>query len=191
MPLYRRREANVQMMDFKCVEFVEELMYGQWRKNPLPREVRKDGGRPTAHLGARQRWPWRPRGWRRFRAGAGRGAKRPRAAIPACPTASPICRAPTTRLADAARAPPASRSAMTASRGGSRIRVAQPRSSGRGAKRRRPRGAPPIGGDGSSGAAGNVGGYNNFWIEGRRRFIINGEQRTSIIVDPANGRVPR
>jgi hypothetical protein len=24
-------------MEFKCVEFVEELMYGQWRKNPLPR----------------------------------------------------------------------------------------------------------------------------------------------------------
>jgi len=22
-------------MDFKCVEFVEELMYGQWRKKPL------------------------------------------------------------------------------------------------------------------------------------------------------------
>jgi hypothetical protein len=24
-------------MDFKCVEFVEELMYGQWRKKPLSR----------------------------------------------------------------------------------------------------------------------------------------------------------
>jgi hypothetical protein len=22
-------------MDFKCVEFVEELLYGQWRKKPL------------------------------------------------------------------------------------------------------------------------------------------------------------
>ncbi len=37
MPLYRRLEPNVQLMEFKCVEFVEELMYGQWRKNPLPR----------------------------------------------------------------------------------------------------------------------------------------------------------
>jgi hypothetical protein len=37
MPLYRRLEKNAQLMDFKCVEFVEELMYGQWRKNPLPR----------------------------------------------------------------------------------------------------------------------------------------------------------
>jgi hypothetical protein len=37
MPLYRRQEKNMQLLDFKCVEFVEELMYGQWRKNPLPR----------------------------------------------------------------------------------------------------------------------------------------------------------
>ena len=29
MPLYRRAEKNAQLMDFKCVEFVEELMYGQ------------------------------------------------------------------------------------------------------------------------------------------------------------------
>jgi len=35
MPLYRRQERNAQLMDFKCVEFVEELMYGQWRKSPL------------------------------------------------------------------------------------------------------------------------------------------------------------
>jgi hypothetical protein len=35
MPLYRRQEANAQLMDFKCVEFVEELMYGQWRKTPV------------------------------------------------------------------------------------------------------------------------------------------------------------
>jgi hypothetical protein len=37
MPLYRRVEPNMQLLEFKCVEFVEELMYGQWRKNPLPR----------------------------------------------------------------------------------------------------------------------------------------------------------
>jgi hypothetical protein len=37
MPLYRRVEKNAQLMDFKCVEFVEELMYGQWRKKPLTR----------------------------------------------------------------------------------------------------------------------------------------------------------
>ena len=35
MPLYRRQERNAQLMDFKCVEFVEELMYGQLRRRPL------------------------------------------------------------------------------------------------------------------------------------------------------------
>ena len=35
MPLYRRQEKNAQLLDFKCPEFVEELLYGQWRKQPL------------------------------------------------------------------------------------------------------------------------------------------------------------
>jgi len=35
MPLYRRLDKNVQLMDFKCVEFVEELLYGQYRRRPL------------------------------------------------------------------------------------------------------------------------------------------------------------
>ena len=35
MPLYRRQEKNAQLLDFKCVEFVEELMYGKYRKHPL------------------------------------------------------------------------------------------------------------------------------------------------------------
>src|SRR5712664_332983 len=32
MPLYRRLDKNAQLMEFKCVEFVEELMYGHLRK---------------------------------------------------------------------------------------------------------------------------------------------------------------
>lgn len=32
MPLYRHVEKNAQLLEFKCVEFVEELMYGQYRK---------------------------------------------------------------------------------------------------------------------------------------------------------------
>jgi hypothetical protein len=32
LPLYRRVEPNVQLLEFKCVEFVEELMYGHLRK---------------------------------------------------------------------------------------------------------------------------------------------------------------
>jgi hypothetical protein len=39
MPLYRRMEDNAQLMEFRCVEFVEELMYGEWRRNPLPRTI--------------------------------------------------------------------------------------------------------------------------------------------------------
>jgi hypothetical protein len=34
MPLYRHREKNAQVMEYKCVEFVEELMYGHLRKQP-------------------------------------------------------------------------------------------------------------------------------------------------------------
>ena len=35
LPLYRRMETDLQLMDFKCVEFVEELLYGEWRRHPL------------------------------------------------------------------------------------------------------------------------------------------------------------
>ena len=53
------------------------------------------------------------------------------------------------------------------------------------------RGAPPEGGDGSPGAAGNVGGYNSFWIDrGAGAFKIDGQWRTSILIDPPNGRFP-
>ena len=53
------------------------------------------------------------------------------------------------------------------------------------------RGAPPVGGDGSTGASGNVGGYNTFWIDpGSGAFQIDGQSRTSILVDPPNGRYP-
>jgi len=34
MPLYRRLDKNAQLLEFKCVEFVEELMYGHLRKQP-------------------------------------------------------------------------------------------------------------------------------------------------------------
>ena len=32
VPLYRRLDENMQLLEFKCVEFVEELMYGHLRK---------------------------------------------------------------------------------------------------------------------------------------------------------------
>jgi len=34
MPLYRHQEANAQLLEYKCVELVEELMYGHLRKQP-------------------------------------------------------------------------------------------------------------------------------------------------------------
>jgi len=54
-----------------------------------------------------------------------------------------------------------------------------------------PDAAPPVGGDGSTGAAGAVGGYNTFWMDrGNSAFQIDGQWRTSIITDPPNGRRP-
>jgi len=32
LPLYRRKEKNAQLGEFKCVEFAEELIYGHLRK---------------------------------------------------------------------------------------------------------------------------------------------------------------
>ena len=53
------------------------------------------------------------------------------------------------------------------------------------------RSAPPLGGDGSAGAAGNVGGYNSFWIDsGSRYSVIEGQRRASILIDPPDGRIP-
>jgi len=34
MPLYRRVERNARLLEFRCVEFAEELMYGHLRKKP-------------------------------------------------------------------------------------------------------------------------------------------------------------
>ena len=48
MPLYRRQDTGAQILEFKCVEFVEELMYGHLRK--------KSGNEPPFSA-ARLRWP--------------------------------------------------------------------------------------------------------------------------------------
>ena len=51
--------------------------------------------------------------------------------------------------------------------------------------------APPKGGDGSVGAAGNVGGYNYGWLDpGSTYNVVDGQIRTSLVVDPPDGRVP-
>ena len=53
--------------------------------------------------------------------------------------------------------------------------------------------APPKGGDGVlTFGAGGVGGYNTFWIDrGETGFTIDGKFLTSIIYEPANGRLPQ
>ena len=50
--------------------------------------------------------------------------------------------------------------------------------------------APPDGGDGSPGAAGNVGGYNAFWIPRDGTTSVGKMIPTSIIYEPENGRYP-
>jgi hypothetical protein len=63
------------------------------------------------------------------------------------------------------------------------------------------RGAPPVGGETTTPKSylevlerlggGVVGGYNNFWLAGGTRVItVNGEKRSSIIVDPADSKIP-
>jgi hypothetical protein len=52
------------------------------------------------------------------------------------------------------------------------------------------RSAPPKGGDGSTGAAGNVGGYNTGWLDPGSTFtVVDGQKRSSLVIDPPNGRV--
>ncbi len=62
--------------------------------------------------------------------------------------------------------------------------------------------APPVGGDTSPtttyldrlfrAGGGVVGGYNNFWLAGGTQVVtVDGQKRSSIVVDPPDGRVPR
>ncbi len=55
-------------------------------------------------------------------------------------------------------------------------------------------GAPPVGiGDEfrETSGAGNVCGYNNFWVDpGDNVYAVDGKYRTSILIDPPNGRMP-
>jgi hypothetical protein len=63
------------------------------------------------------------------------------------------------------------------------------------------RSAPPVGGETSTPKSyleilervggGAVGGYNNFWLAGGTQMItVDGQKRSSLVVDPADGRVP-
>jgi hypothetical protein len=53
------------------------------------------------------------------------------------------------------------------------------------------RGAPPKGGDGSPGAAGNVGGYNSGWLDpGSTYTVVDGQKRSGMVIEPQDGRIP-
>jgi hypothetical protein len=64
------------------------------------------------------------------------------------------------------------------------------------------RSAPPVGGETTTGKSylefleraggGVVGGYNNFWLAGGTKLItIDGQKRSSIVIDPPDGRIPK
>jgi len=61
--------------------------------------------------------------------------------------------------------------------------------------------APPVGGDRmtpksyqeflEAAGAGNTGGYNSFWLaEGTKFITVDGQKRSSLVLDPPDGRVP-
>jgi hypothetical protein len=54
------------------------------------------------------------------------------------------------------------------------------------------RGAPPVGGVGRGGGAGGaVGGYNSFWLDpGTTYTMVDGQYRSSVVIDPPDGRIP-
>ena len=35
MPLYRRLEPDAQLLEYRCIEFVEEFLYGHVRKRAI------------------------------------------------------------------------------------------------------------------------------------------------------------
>jgi hypothetical protein len=41
LPLYRHVEKNAQLLEFKCVPFAEEMLYGHLRKHPIPERANK------------------------------------------------------------------------------------------------------------------------------------------------------
>src|SRR6266700_3798329 len=54
MPLYRRMEKNMQLLEFNCVPYVEELMYGHLRKVRIPGEIEKEDNAPIQNPGGNQ-----------------------------------------------------------------------------------------------------------------------------------------
>ena len=47
MPLYRRLEKNIQLLEYNCVPYAEELMYGHLRKVRTPGQIEEEDKVPT------------------------------------------------------------------------------------------------------------------------------------------------
>jgi hypothetical protein len=157
LPLYRRMEENAQLMEFKCVEFVEELMFGQWRRNPAA-SLTKDDNNGFSHEDGREP----ASNWDadvdtgQCRVGSVQAANVP----------------DLTGTYDLATLTPLQRpvafgnNKFLSLEEAEEIRLADQRLEAADNEASDPnREAPPVGGDGSPGAAGNVGGYNAFWID--------------------------
>src|SRR6266700_2406796 len=54
MPLYRRMEKNVQLLEFNCVPYVEELMYGHLRKVRTPGAIDQEDKTTIQNPGGNQ-----------------------------------------------------------------------------------------------------------------------------------------
>ena len=52
MPLYRRLDKNIQLLEYNCVPFVEELMLGHLRKVRTPEEIEEDN-KPLSNPGGK------------------------------------------------------------------------------------------------------------------------------------------
>ena len=52
MPLYRRLDKNIQLLEYNCVPFVEELMLGHLRKVRTPEEIENDD-KPISNPGGK------------------------------------------------------------------------------------------------------------------------------------------
>ena len=46
--LYKRLEPNAQLLEFKCVEFAEDLLYGRFKKQPTKPTIEQEAARPPA-----------------------------------------------------------------------------------------------------------------------------------------------
>ncbi len=51
MPLYRRLEKNIQLLEYNCVPYAEELMYGHLRKVRTPGQIEEEDKVPTENPG--------------------------------------------------------------------------------------------------------------------------------------------